>query len=266
AAVIAFLLAVGRRLSRRPWVAIAVALVAAVALTPVKVEPWPLQLLSNLLIAGVLVAAGELAGLPALLAASLVLWLLPAAAFSAFHLTWLPGGFALAAGILGVLLATGAAGAVRRATADDGMAPPAFMLRIERQRRLEVEMELLANLQRGLLPARPPAVAGWEIAARSLLADRASGDLYDFVWDREGRLWIAAGDVAGHGYSCAIAQAMVKAALGSLLAGGRPFTSLALLRLDPATGAALLANAGHPFALLAAPGEPAVEIDLPGLP
>src|SRR6202035_3084478 len=45
AAVIAFLLAVGRRLSRRPWVAIAVALVAAVALTPVKVEPWPLQLL-----------------------------------------------------------------------------------------------------------------------------------------------------------------------------------------------------------------------------
>jgi len=286
AAVIAFLLAVGRRLSRRPWVAIAVALVAAVALTPVKVEPWPLQLLSNLLIAGVLVAAGELAGLPALLAASLVLWLLPAAAFSAFHLTWLPGGFALAAGILGVLLATGAAGAVRRATADDGMAPPAFMLRIERQRRLEVEMELLANLQRGLLPARPPAVAGWEIAARSLLADRASGDLYDFVWDREGRLWIAAGDVAGHGYSCAIAQAMVKAALASLLAGGRTpgevlaetdrvlrtaaggrtFTSLALLRLDPATGAALLANAGHPFALLAAPGEPAVEIDLPGLP
>src|SRR6202035_3517793 len=120
AAVIAFLLAVGRRLSRRPWVAIAVALVAAVALTPVKVEPWPLQLLSNLLIAGVLVAAGELAGLTALLVASLALWLLPAAAFSAFHLTWLPGGFAPAAGIPGVFLRPGAAAAGGRAPGDAG--------------------------------------------------------------------------------------------------------------------------------------------------
>lgn len=55
----------------------------------------------------------------------------------------------------------------------------------------------------------------------------------------------------------------------------RIFTSLALLRIDPATGAALFANAGYPFPLVrrpvAASGEdaganPVREIELPGLP
>ncbi|HSF44092.1 MAG TPA: PP2C family protein-serine/threonine phosphatase, partial [Thermoanaerobaculia bacterium] len=45
----------------------------------------------------------------------------------------------------------------------------------------------------------------------------------------------------------------------------RNFTTLALLRLDPRTGEALLANAGHPYPLLASGGDVA-EISLPGLP
>jgi sigma-B regulation protein RsbU (phosphoserine phosphatase) len=200
------------------------------------------------------------------------------------------GGFVLAAGFLAVLIGAGVAG-VRRGVAAEGaevdMAPPPpFVLRLERERRLEVEMELLARMQLGLLPSKLPAVPGWELAARSLLADRAGGDLYDFVSDRAGHWWIAAGDVAGHGFSCAVAQAMVKAALASLLgresspaavlaetdrvlrtaAAARSFTSLALLRLDPSTGELLFANAGHPYPLLAQPGEPAREVALPGLP
>jgi sigma-B regulation protein RsbU (phosphoserine phosphatase) len=139
-------------------------------------------------------------------------------------------------------------------------------------------------MQLGLLPESPPAIEGWEIAVRSLLATEAGGDFYDFL-DEEGRLWVAAGDVAGHGYSCAIAQAMTAAALTSLIHPGvtpsgvlhsvdrvlrrnrahRNFTTLALLRLDLATGEASLANAGHPFPLLAADGEIA-EIPLSGLP
>ncbi|HYX26845.1 MAG TPA: PP2C family protein-serine/threonine phosphatase, partial [Thermoanaerobaculia bacterium] len=129
---------------------------------------------------------------------------------------------------------------------------------------------------------------GWEIAARSVLASEAGGDLYDFLRDAAGRLWIAAGDVAGHGYSCAIMQAMVKAGLVSLVAPeetpGRvlsqldrvlrgagtehSFTTLALIRLDPATGEALLANAGHPYPLVLARGSAGgtTEIALPGLP
>ncbi len=290
AAMVAFALGVGRRLSRRRWVtAVAAAIVVAIAAAPVRLQPWPLQLAASLVVIAALVAAAEVGGLTGLLAAGLAYRLLPAAAFTALHLSWLPGSFLLAAGAACILPAAGAVAVLRPRRDGDEAAtapPPAFILRLERERRLEVEMELLARMQLGLLPNRLPAVPGWEIAARSLLADRAGGDLYDFVTDRAGRLWIAAGDVAGHGFSCAIAQAMVKAALASLLdedrtpgealaetdrvlrtaAAGRSFTSLALLRLDPATGEALLANAGHPYALLAAPGAPAVEVELPGLP
>jgi hypothetical protein len=289
AAIVACLVAWGRRFSRRGWVPYAATVVAALALSPVQLRPWPVELAGGIAVAGTLVAAAELGGLAALLAAALAYRLLPAAIFSAMHLSWMSGGFVLAAGVMAVLIAAGAAG-VRRAPAEEAETetapPPAFILRLERERRLEVEMELLARMQLGLLPSRVPELPGWEIAARSLLADRAGGDLYDFVRDDAGRWWIAAGDVAGHGFSCAIAQAMVKAALASLLDAGRSpagvlaetdrvlrtaaaartFTSLALLRLDPATGEALFANAGHPYPLLAEPGKPAREVALPGLP
>jgi sigma-B regulation protein RsbU (phosphoserine phosphatase) len=140
-------------------------------------------------------------------------------------------------------------------------------------------------MQIGLLPTEIPQIEGWEIAARSLLATEAGGDLYDFLLDDAGHLWIAAGDVAGHGYSCSIVHAMTTAALTSLVAPGRSpaevllgvdrvirrggtrrnFTSLALLRLDPATGEAVYANAGHPYPLAISGGEVS-EIELPGLP
>ena len=141
------------------------------------------------------------------------------------------------------------------------------MRRLAEERRIRHEVDLLARMQEGLLPQEMPRLEGYAIAARSVLASEAGGDLYDFLRDDAGRLWIAAGDVAGHGYSCAVAQAMVKAGLLSLVepaespAGvlrqldrvlrgvdtDHSFTSLALIRLDPATGDALLANAGHPY-------------------
>lgn len=146
-------------------------------------------------------------------------------------------------------------------------------------------MDLLARMQLGLLPQEMPVVEGYEIAARSILATEAGGDLYDFVRDAEGRLWIAAGDVSGHGYSCAIAQAMTKAGLASLveaertpamvlqrldlvlrtIGSPRTFTSLVLLRLDPATGDVLVSNAGHPYPWITQSNE-VREMDLPSLP
>jgi len=125
------------------------------------------------------------------------------------------------------------------------------------------------------------------VTARSLLATEAGGDLYDFLRDDRGRLWIAAGDVSGHGYSCAIGQASVKASLLSLVdgqatpgrildridrvvrgssVGGRQFVTLCLVCLEPEGGRLLVANAGHPFPLLAVPQQPPRELELPGLP
>jgi len=211
---------------------------------------------------------------------------LPAAVYSGLNLAWMPWAFAGSAGLTGAFLLLGLIGLGRPYSVEaHRLQPPAFMRRIEEERRLRYEMDLLARMQEGLLPQRLPDVPGWEIAARSILATEAGGDLYDFLFDEDGRLWVAVGDVAGHGYSCAIVQAMTTAALTSLIRAGlrpsevllqvdrvirrggssRNFASLALLRLDPQTGEVVIANAGHPFPLLVLDSDVS-EIVLPGLP
>ena len=266
-----------------PWAA---ALAGALILKPLPLHPFSLQLAASLALTAPLVWLGARAGLAALLAATVVSTLLPELAFAARHPAWFPVFLPFGALLVGLFLAAGLRG-LRRPREIESAPPaaPAFMKRLDAERRVRYEMDLLARMQLGLQPRHLPALPGWEIAATSVLATEVGGDLYDFAEDDAGRLWLAAGDVAGHGYSCAIAQAMTLAALASLIAaertpaevlgrldrvlrrGGalRHFTSLALLRLDPATGEALLANAGHPFPLHAANGE-VREVDLPGLP
>jgi sigma-B regulation protein RsbU (phosphoserine phosphatase) len=202
------------------------------------------------------------------------------------NLAWMPWIFAGSAGLTAAFLLLGLIGLGRPYSVEaHRLQPPAFIRRIEEERRLRYEMQLLARMQEGLLPQSVPDLPGWEIAARSILATEAGGDLYDFLFDDDGRLWVAVGDVAGHGYSCAIVQAMTTAALTSLIRPGalpseilvqvdrvirrggssRNFASLALLRLDPATGEVVIANAGHPFPLLILDGDVS-ELVLPGLP
>ena len=287
AAGVALALALALRTLPVRWAPPAAALAAAAVLSPLAIEPWPARLAANLAVAGLLVLVVRRHGLTALLTASVVSFLLPPAVFAALHLDWLPGTFAVAAGIPAAIALLGLVGLPRSAQAEIlRLVPPAFVRRLEEEKRLKHEMGLLARMQRGLLPRTLPRVEGWEIAARSILANEAGGDLYDFLPDDNGHLWIAAGDVAGHGYSCAVTQAMTKAALASLVGRGdrtpaevlqradrvlraagptRNFTTLALLRLHPRTGEALLANAGHPYPLLAS-GSEIAEIALPGFP
>jgi len=248
-------------------------------------QPWPVEILVAAVLGAFLVWVLQRFGLTALLITAVASFLLPATVFSLRHFAWLPVPAVVTAGASAALLALGWIGLSRPEQIDrEGRQLPAFLRRIEEEGRLRYEMDLLARMQLGLLPESPPTIEGWEIAVRSLLATEAGGDFFDFL-DEEGRLWVAAGDVAGHGYSCAIAQAMTAAALTSLIHPGvtpagvlqsvdrvlrrnrahRNFTTLALLRLDLATGEGTLANAGHPFPLLAADGEVA-EIALSGLP
>ncbi|HSN88457.1 MAG TPA: PP2C family protein-serine/threonine phosphatase [Thermoanaerobaculia bacterium] len=267
-----------------PWAAV---LAGALALPHLDLNLYSVQIAVSLVLFGLLVWLCRRLGLLALLVTVVSSYLLPVAVFSGLHLSWLPVTFAFTAGLSAALLVLGLVGLARPERAElERVKPPAFIKRLEEERRLQYEMDLLARMQLGLLPERLPDVPGWEVAARSILATEAGGDLYDFLEDEDGYLWIAAGDVAGHGYSCAIVQAMTAAALTSLIAAGqvpsevlkgvdrvirrggshRHFTSLALLRLDPRTGGILLSNAGHPFPLLLAVGGEVEEIDLPGLP
>lgn len=286
---IALALALAQRFVWIRWAPYAATLTAALLAPAVPLAPGLAGFAANLAFAGALVFTARRHGLTALLATTLALRLLPTAAFAYLHREWMPVAAWLLPAGLAALVVLGWLGLRRSAAAEvERLAPPAFVRRIEGERRLKHEMELLARMQKGLLPPSLPAIPGWEIAAKSILATEAGGDLYDVFEEKDGYVWIAVGDVAGHGYSCAIALAMAKAALTSLIAPGRRpafvlerldqvlraagadrnFTTLALLRLWPATGEADFANAGHPYPYLlggGAKGEPE-EIALPSLP
>ncbi|HEY0512344.1 MAG TPA: PP2C family protein-serine/threonine phosphatase [Thermoanaerobaculia bacterium] len=268
------------------WVLPAAALLGGYALSPLQLFPFPAEWLVGALYVGALAWICRRFGLTTLLSAALISCLLPAVLYAGLHLEWMRVSFTLTALLPALLLAFGFVGISRPEQAESGSEPPPpFMRRLAQERRIHHEVGLLARMQEGLLPREMPRVEGYQVAARSVLASEAGGDLYDFLRDDAGRLWIAAGDVAGHGYSCAVAQAMVKAGLLSLVepeespAGvlrqldrvlrnastDHSFTSLSLIRLDPATGGAVLANAGHPYPLVAEFGR-VTEIELPGLP
>jgi len=286
AGAVVLLLAAFLRVLPARWAAVAASVAAVFCwYVPVHLANFWVALGVQFFLVAVLIWALRAFGLTALLVASVSFYLLPAAVYSSLNLAWMPWTFAGSAGLMTAFLLLGLIGLGRPYSVEaHRLQPPPFIRRIEEERRLRYEMQLLARMQVGLLPS-VPEVPGWEIAARSILATEAGGDLYDFLFDGDGKLWVAVGDVAGHGYSCAIVQAMTTAALTSLIRpgslpseilvqvdrvirrGGSPrnFASLTLLRLDPETGEVLISNAGHPFPLLILDGDVS-EIVLPGLP
>src|SRR5580765_6168607 len=86
---------------------------------------------------------------------------------------------------------------------------------------IDREAEQVGELQRALLPASLPRIAGLEIAASYEPTGRAGGDLYDFFPLDEQHddpidagLWcIFIGDTAGHGLRAAVVIAIVQAVL-----------------------------------------------------
>jgi sigma-B regulation protein RsbU (phosphoserine phosphatase) len=70
-------------------------------------------------------------------------------------------------------------------------------------------------LQRSLLPARPPAVAGFEVAARYIpgAAVGVGGDWYDLFTLPSGHIGVAIGDVAGSGLRAAVVMGRIRSAL-----------------------------------------------------
>jgi len=91
---------------------------------------------------------------------------------------------------------------------------PKMLEREEMKQSLELAMEI----QRHLLPERPPAVEGFDIAGNRVYCDETGGDYYDFI-DLvdlgEGKLGIAVGDISGHGIGAALLMASARAVLRS---------------------------------------------------
>ena len=79
--------------------------------------------------------------------------------------------------------------------------------------RVREALRAAVEIQQSLLPKSPPSLPGLDISAMSLYSEKIGSDYYDYLCVREGgqqRLYVAVGDVSGHGISSAITMATVR--------------------------------------------------------
>ncbi|MDX1707459.1 MAG: SpoIIE family protein phosphatase [Desulfobacterales bacterium] len=86
--------------------------------------------------------------------------------------------------------------------------------------RLRQSLELAREIQQILLPKDNPKIDGLDVAGKSIYCDETGGDYFDFVRfkDKDAKLAVVVGDVAGHGISSALLMASVRSALRQRLA------------------------------------------------
>jgi sigma-B regulation protein RsbU (phosphoserine phosphatase) len=134
--------------------------------------------------------------------------------------------------------------------------------------RLRHALGLAMEVQQSLLPNRTPVVNGLEIAARAKYCDETGGDYYDYLNVESigpNSVFVALGDVMGHGIAAALLmatargilrmQARTHGSLGHLLTQlnqhictdtkGDRFMTMFLAVLDASTMSMRWASAGH---------------------
>jgi phosphoserine phosphatase RsbU/P len=152
-----------------------------------------------------------------------------------------------------------------------------------RSRLSQDERSAAAALQRSLLPARLPAVADLEFAARYVPGNGdVGGDWYDVFALPSGWLCIIVGDVAGNGLAAATTMGRLRTVfrayalelddpaelLGKVDRHMRYFeppglTTVLCAMLDPTYRKLLLSTGGHLPPVLAEPGRETVLLELP---
>lgn len=80
-------------------------------------------------------------------------------------------------------------------------------------RQIEHELEIASDIQRKLLPSKPPKLSGYDIAGTYHPCHEVGGDFFDFIELPDDNLGIALGDVAGKGIPAALLMATVRTAL-----------------------------------------------------
>ena len=81
--------------------------------------------------------------------------------------------------------------------------------------RLEQSLNIASEIQSGLMPKAPRSIPGLDVYGWYRSAEHASGDFYDFVPTKDGKLAVVLGDVRGHGIGPALITATAQASLRS---------------------------------------------------
>lgn len=87
---------------------------------------------------------------------------------------------------------------------------------IEKER-LEKELIIAQNIQKGLYPGTIPEIPTLSIAAKNIPSQHVGGDYYDVVYSPDGNPIIAIGDVTGKGFPAALLMANLQSMLHVLL-------------------------------------------------
>ncbi|MFJ9824994.1 SpoIIE family protein phosphatase [Streptomyces sp. NPDC101160] len=157
---------------------------------------------------------------------------------------------------------------------------------LERAQRYDSESALARGLQDALLPHRLPVYDGVDTVARYLPGTQGmdvGGDWYDVIETFPGTLALVIGDVQGHGVAAAATMGQLRSAVRAFALGGHPpedvvrgtnrllidldpgqFASCCYVVLDPETGLAQAARAGHPQPLLRRADGTAEVVELAG--
>jgi len=135
---------------------------------------------------------------------------------------------------------------------------------LEKQK-IDEELKTAYLVQSRLLPTHPPEVPGYRLGGKNLPVRTVSGDYYDFVLRKDGKLYFVVADVSGKGITAALVMAGLAMAFeiftrgelspSELLAelnrtlvpntSPSKFVTLFVGLLDPETGSIIYANAGH---------------------
>jgi serine phosphatase RsbU (regulator of sigma subunit)/putative methionine-R-sulfoxide reductase with GAF domain len=135
----------------------------------------------------------------------------------------------------------------------------------ELKKRLDYELGLARQIQTSFLPARPPQLPGYDIAAAWHAARLVGGDFYDMIPLQHQRLGLVIADVSDKGLAAALFMALTRTVIRTM-AIGKPTPREALERandviiadaqsdmfvtafygiLDTTDGSFVYANAGH---------------------
>ncbi len=84
------------------------------------------------------------------------------------------------------------------------------------KQRMEEDLRIAAEIQKGLLPSVLPVIPGFGLAARTIPTHQVGGDFYDAITLDDGRILIAIADVSGKGTPASLIMANIQAAVRAL--------------------------------------------------